>query len=64
MISSNILQMTEENVLAECAYEGGHLVCLCMLCWSATKGNLSDCLGVWENIQCRQYLLWVIAFLD
>ncbi len=38
--------------------------CLCMLCWSATEGNLSDCFAVCENSGGRLYLLWVIAFPD
>lgn len=38
--------------------------CLCMLCWSATESNLSDCFAVCENSGGRLYLLWVIAFPD
>ena len=38
--------------------------CLCMLCWSATEGNLSDCFAVCENSGGRLYLLWMIAFPD
>lgn len=46
IISSHCILLTNHgNVLWTCEYKDV-CNCLCMLCWSTTKGNLSDCCAV------------------